>query len=265
MDRPRPALRYMGGKWNLGRWIVDHFPNHKHYVEPFGGGANVLLQKEPSDLETYNDLYADVVNFFRILRDTPDRLVEQILFTPWAREEYRLSYEPADEALERARRFYVRCWQGIDPNNLTGWRHFKASGKGKYLQPTPEHLKYVAYRLRNVQFENRDALEVLESFDRTDTLFYVDPPYPASTRKRKPTDSYALEFDQHEELLENLVGRKGMVVLSTYDNELYEAVLTRHGWTKSQKRSKANNKSHTAVEALWLSPRVTEWQERRAA
>jgi D12 class N6 adenine-specific DNA methyltransferase len=63
-----PAIRYYGGKWNSALWIIKHFPPHVHYVEPCGGAASVLLQKPPSELETYNDLSGDIVNFFRVLR-----------------------------------------------------------------------------------------------------------------------------------------------------------------------------------------------------
>ena len=64
MTIKNPALKYYGGKFRLADWILKYFPKHIHYVEPFGGGASVLLQKEPATLETYNDRDGDVVNFF---------------------------------------------------------------------------------------------------------------------------------------------------------------------------------------------------------
>lgn len=66
----RPVLRYHGGKWKLAEWIIGHFPPHSVYVEPFGGAASVLIQKPRSYSECYNDLDSEVVNVFRVLRDS---------------------------------------------------------------------------------------------------------------------------------------------------------------------------------------------------
>jgi len=84
----RPALRYHGGKWKIAKWIIEHFPEHVCYCEPFGGGASVLLRKAPSRIEVYNDINTLVVNFFRVLRERPAELMAAIELTPYSREEF---------------------------------------------------------------------------------------------------------------------------------------------------------------------------------
>ena len=80
MKMNHPLIRYHGGKFRLADWIISHFPKHEPYVEPFGGGASILLSKIPSGTEIYNDLDSDVVNFFKVLRNETKRmkLVEQL-------------------------------------------------------------------------------------------------------------------------------------------------------------------------------------------
>lgn len=78
MKPTRPALRYYGGKWRIGQWVISHFPAHECYVEPYGGGASVLLQKARSPLEVYNDLDGAAVNFFRVLRERQGELARSV-------------------------------------------------------------------------------------------------------------------------------------------------------------------------------------------
>jgi DNA adenine methylase len=111
----RPALRYYGGKFRLAKWIIGQFPPHVCYVEPFGGAGSLILRKQRSYHDVYNDLDGEVVNFFRVLRERGDELIRAIELTPYSREEQRLSFTPSNDDLERARRLYYICV----PGNLT--------------------------------------------------------------------------------------------------------------------------------------------------
>src|SRR5579859_1979012 len=104
----RIAFGWYGGKFSHLDWLLPLLPKCHHYCEPFAGSAAVLLNREPSPVETYNDIDGEVVNFFRILRDQKDRLIEAIGLSPFAREEFYRAVR-ADEPnsdLERARRFF---------------------------------------------------------------------------------------------------------------------------------------------------------------
>lgn len=257
MKVKNPALKYYGGKFRLAQWIINHFPAHIHYVEPFGGGASVLLQKEPAQLETYNDLDNNVVNFFRVLRHETDELVRNIRLTPWARVEYEICLENSGEAMEDARRFFVRLWMSLHAGtrtSKTAWRRGKVfKSPMKYLRP--ENLYAVAERLWNVQIENRDALKLIAEMDSPTTFFYLDPPYPASTRSDKNRYTCEMSDNDHRQLGELLLTLKGNIVLSGYQCPLYKELFEENGWQRIDKNTLANG-GIKRIESLWLPPKT---------
>jgi len=254
----RPPVRYPGGKWRIGQWIIHQFPPHLTYCEPFCGGASILFRKQPSYQEVINDLDGSVVNFFKVLRERPKELIGAIELTPFAREEYTLSFVASDEPLEWARRFYVRtrqAWGGM--GKQTGWRFQRSDNRGKKLMSEwteCDHLYEAAARLRLVMIEHDDAFKIMTRFDHPKTLFYVDPPYLGTSRDRQ---AYAHRLDEsdHVRLAEALNSLQGMVILSGYPGALYDELY--NGWTMLEKANQANGNNMT-VERLWLSPKAVE-------
>jgi len=239
---------------------MSHFPPHVCYVEPFGGAMSVLLRKAPSRLEVYNDLDGEVVLFFQVLRERTEELVEAITWTPFSRAELDLAYEIAEDDLERARRFYVRAWQGRGgPRAMwrTGWRYQKTNARGKRALDDfndTTHLWAIARRLKEVQIECVDALRVLRAFDAPSTLFYVDPPYVwASRSERWAGHAYEHDMDDsaHRALAEALHQVEGAVLLSGYPSALYDELYG--DWDRVSKEAKTDQNT-TAMEVLWISP-----------
>ena len=257
-----PPLRYYGGKWKIAPWIISYFPAHNTYVEPFGGGAGVLLRKDPSFIEIYNDIDLGVVNFFRVLRERPDDLVRVLELTPYSRYEFthaRGGYEDCDD-LEKARRFFISSSQGRGRGGKLeegGWqfssRKSASSPITKSYVAMIDHLKQVACRLRRVQIECDDALAVIKRFDDPGALFYIDPPYVADTRcLRWRSDGYVNEYsdDQHRELSESLHQVSGNVVLSGYPSGLYSDLY--RDWNFVEKGVVKNNGSK-GREMIWMN------------
>ena len=114
----KAVLKYPGAKNRIADWICSYIPEHKVYLEPYAGSLAVLFNKKPCHIETVNDLHGEVVNYFRILRDQPDKLSRLIELTPYSRAEYEKAYEQTDNEIERARRFCIRCWMGFGCSNI---------------------------------------------------------------------------------------------------------------------------------------------------
>jgi DNA adenine methylase len=255
-----PAIRYYGGKWRLAPWIIEQFPVHDCYVEPFAGACSVLLQKRPSGVEVANDLNGEVVNFFTVLRTQESELIRAIELTPFSREEVATAYQPIADPLEAARRFYVRSWQGRGAPTAqwnTGWRYVRKSNNTAIDQwNRVDHLWAVAARLKAVHFEHDDARTTIARYDGADALFYCDPPYPHSTRSMWRLSSYGeaheMTDDDHRALAQQLHGVKGMVAISGYPCELYDELYA--DWHKQTCTTGTQNGGKQATECLWLSP-----------
>jgi DNA adenine methylase len=265
----RPVLRYHGGKWRIAPWIIGHFPEHRVYIEPYGGAGSVLMRKPRSEFEIYNDLDADVVNVFRVLRDSAmsTELARVVELTPWSRREFIESYEPTADMVERARRTIVRCFMS---HGSTSRRRHASGFRGKWHPDRrgggagdwpgyPALLSVFTERLQRVVIEERPAQYVVERYDGPGVLFYADPPYPLSTRSsmRSERDSgraYQQDMtdDDHRRLAAALHRCEGAVVLSGYPSELYDDELY-VGWTRSARRAMADH-GQERTEVLWMKP-----------
>lgn len=275
MKLRRPAMRYHGGKWKLAPWIIGHFPRHHVYVEPFGGAASVLLRKPRSYAEVYNDLDGEIVNFFRVLRDRQQSAELQRLceLTPYSRAEFDLSYQPADDPIEQARRTVFRSFAGHGSGAASGYNTgFRANPTRSHTTPAddwkgwPSNINRLSKRLRGVIFENMDALEAIERHNRPITFIYCDPPYVAETRSTTTSDGknqvYRYEMDSidHENLLHTLRQSDAMIALSGYRCELYDDML--HDWQRVEIVTHGDGRSKR-TEVLWLNRQCVDNQRQR--
>ena len=257
----KAVLKYPGAKNRIAPWICEHIPEHEVYLEPFAGSLAVLFNKQRSHIETVNDLDGEVVNFFRILRDRENELERLISLTPFSRREYESAYELCEDEVEMARRFAVKCWMGFGCGNL--YKNGFKSGQQK-CSPNPakawaeltETIKLAAERLKGVQIENLPVTELIKRYNTQDVFIYADPPYLQGTRK-KYLYKHEMSDSEHEELLEILIKHPGKVLLSGYDNDLYNDIL--YGWRKAKKDTRAEG-GRKRTETLWMNYDIEEKQ-----
>ena len=205
---------WYGGKFSHLDWLLPLLPKCHHYCEPYAGSAAVLLNRDPSPVETYNDLDGEVVNFFRVCRGQSEDLLKAIALTPFSREEFAIActQDPDVLPLERARRFYVRARQvriGLAQTATLGrWGNCKntsragMSGIISRFFGGVEMMPDISVRLLRVQIENRPALDVIRLYDDPGTLFYCDPPYVHETRGDSKAYGYEMTNREHEQLAE---------------------------------------------------------------
>ena len=256
---------WYGGKFSHLGWLLPLLPKCHHYCEPFSGSGAVLLNREPSSVETYNDIDGDVVNFFRVLRDRGDELIRACALTPFSREEYYKAIHGSQVGIsdvERARRFFIRARQtrtGLAQTASLGrWANCKDTSRSgmsgvvsRWLGGI-EGLDDVAERIVRVQIENRPATDLIRLYDSPGTLFYCDPLYVHSTRG--DTKAYGFEMDdqQHKVFADTLNGIKGKAAVSGYRCDLMDELFK--GWQRfDAPMKKVHSTKDERQESLWTN------------
>lgn len=256
-------LKYPGSKWLIANWIIGHFPENYEkmvYLEPFVGSGAVFFNKRPGTVETINDLDSDIVNLFHVLREYPNELYRAIELTPYSREEYNHSFDPCEDSIEKARRYMIKTSQTISakPKRKSSWTNYKQLKIGGALNrwnKITKVLEEITKRLRGdsthlVQIEHMNAFKLIERYDSPDVLIYLDPPYVMSSRKSGALYRFEMDDAEHEQLLELVKKSRAKIILSGYENDLYNSAL--RDWHKDSTMSQTTSHG-TAKEMIWMN------------
>jgi len=218
--RKLSAFPYPGGKTTYVDEILSHFPEHRRYVEPFGGSGAIFLNKPRSYIEVYNDLDDDVVQFFRVLRERPGDLKQWLRRVPfsrsvyekWVREFYD-GHRPEGNIERAGRWFYLRYSQfngSLDRRN--GFKTGGRRNEARSFRGSIQDLDAVADRFAEATIECEFYADLIGRYDAPDTLFYCDPPY-YNTRSDRAHYRVGKDFD-HEEFVDVLRRREGKWIVS---------------------------------------------------
>ena len=146
------------------------------YVEVFGGGGSVLLNKERSVREVLNDKNGNLINLYRVVREHPEELKERLLYVMHNREDFkiaqrRLAQFPPADPIQRAADFYQVIKQSYAGNG----KQFCSVARSMWAGfPV---IDRVAGRLQGVTLETEDFEVIFQRYDSPSTQFYIDPPY----------------------------------------------------------------------------------------
>ena len=273
----RTPIGYYGSKRRIANKVIEMLPPHNAWVEGFCGSAALTLAKAPVPIEVINDRDGEIVNLFDQLRNNAEALCRAVALTPYAREEFKISRKSSKQGidpLERARRFLVATMMTINAtigtSSRCGFSFSQSYARGdkearvNRWYNLPERLEKVVERLRGVRVENRDACELLEMFaNRPATLMYLDPPYFTKRAHGYVIDANDRQF--HIDLLAACQKAKCMLLISGYQNSLYDETLTAEkGWTKSAIETHTRDttgKDYARIEILWMNSQFLKAKE----
>jgi DNA adenine methylase len=262
MKSIRPVFKCHGGKFYLSPWIISHFPENYEemtYVEPFCGGANVLLNKNKSNIEVLNDIEISIVQIYRALRDEPKELIRRLNAVKYTEETFNKALKKTqfDDYLDSAVNEVIlrRMSRGglkkafAWSNRLRGGQPGDVNAWMTGLKALPE----ISERLKEVYICDKPALEVMQTFNFDNTFVYCDPPYLHETRVSKQVYSSELTTENHIELAHALNQFRGKAMISGYRSPLYNRLYK--DWNMEKKKI-ANHASQQKVkeeklEIIW--------------
>lgn len=240
-------LKWPGGKGGMLNELLPYIPYDDLFVDVFGGGGSVLLNRRASGVDVYNDLDGNLVNLFRVIQH-PEQSIElerRLRSTLYSKGEFvkaiaiiRGESEPADE-VERAWAMFVNMNQSVVGRVIRtqgNWARAAISVRGESAviaswKSLINRMKPIYERLSGVLIEQRDAIESIKYWDGPRTVLYVDPPYVHDTRVEQDYYAHEMEDEQHVQLIDALLECEGQVVVSGYDSPIYNR-LAESGWNR---------------------------------
>lgn len=230
-------IKYYGGKTLMTDQLLAQFPDsYAVYIEAFGGGGSLLFAKPQTGSEIYNDLGENVYSLFKVLSDDSlfaelRRRLDLSYYSAQLREEYkeRLDTDKSLSLLDRAYMFFYvsrSSFNSVGGFSVTYRQTIRnmARSTADFLG-TIDRLPEIHQRLSSVIIEHKDALELLEKYNAPDVFMYLDPPYVKKTRKSNQTYECELSDFDHERLVDLCLNFKGKILLSGYDNPIYDRLL----------------------------------------
>ena len=261
VEPAEPVAPWKGGKRNLARRIaarIEAVP-HRCYAEPFCGMAGVFFRRRSKPKsEVLNDINAEIVNLFRIVREHPDELTRQFDWSVSSRTEFMRLLDIPAEALtdvQRAARFaYLqRLTFGGDPaTRATPGQYAPAVHNPSRLrsEQMAQLIAAAHRRLQDVHVEHLEWDAFIRRYDRAFTLFYIDPPYWGHEADYGKGIFAREDFARMAALLRGL---KGRFILSLNDRPEVRETFTRFDMEEVSLRYTANGKAPKQAAELLIS------------
>ena len=229
------------------------------YLEPYCGGANVLLNKDKSSIEVINDLDSNIIQIYRALRDEPKEFLRRLNLCKYCQETFERAAKKNkfDDYLDHAvNEFILRRMSRGGLRAAFAWSNRLRGGKPGDVnawETSVKTLPDLAERLKETYVMCKPAIDVIQAFNQPNTLVYCDPPYLHETRVSKTVYSSEMTTDDHIELAHALNKFNGKAMISGYASPLYNRLYK--DWNIEKKKvanhSSQQKSKEKKVEVIW--------------
>lgn len=252
----------------IRQWLAS-IPKPNYFIEPFAGGAivglTVAFEKYAKEVllvekdEQVAAVWRTIIND----KNGAEWLAEQIIH-------FHLSPDSAKELLARkSRTIRLKAFQTIIQNRINhggimapgaGSLKYGENGRGILSRWYPETLRRrildISHLRKNIRFVQGDGIEIIHKYrDEMNTVFFIDPPYTASTKKAGAR-LYKYHQIDHEKLFHEVSQVKGGFLLTYDDTEEVRALARQY---RFETRTIAMNNTHHATMNELLISRDFHW------
>lgn len=165
------------GKTHLAQRIAAELPEHRVYVEPFAGGAQVLFAKDLSEVEVVSDLDPEIAFAFKFAKGLTAEQLDRLRRKTWVGDKAHFKKlvdadVPGDD-VERFYRFAYLTRFGFNKLRRGTMPDKNVGVEARFV----DKLEQWAPRLKAIRVRSADYEKVIDEFDGKDAFFFLDPPY----------------------------------------------------------------------------------------
>lgn len=217
----------MGGKSRLVDTLLPLLPDHKGYIEVFGGAGHLLFGKDPSKWEVLNDLDGNLMNFWAVVKTAPDQLISSFDYSLVSRrsyDEYRKIYAQGDydDCIQRAHIFYYLVRAGFGARMRGPTFGTGRDRNNLRIENVQQDIMQAYERLKTVVIENVGFERILRTYDSSESLFFLDPPYHKTAQYKVG----AFKEEQYEQLANMCRDLQGKFLLTINADEYTRALFS---------------------------------------
>jgi len=221
------VLRRLGNKSKIAAKIIQYFPAHSIYIEPFFGAGGMFFNKPLTKYNFLNDNDSNVFNLFKVLMNEKEQLTHYIKQAPYHQDMFKYAKENnGNNNIEKAALFlylssyslYGKC----DTLKIS-------TGNSKQILINNIDKCYQFLTGCNTQFLNVDFRKVLSTISISPeeikkVFVYADPPYLGTT------DNYEKSFKLNDlvDLIELLIGSGYKFAISEFDTQTSKELATKY-------------------------------------
>ena len=224
-------------------------------VDVFGGSGKVLMNAE-ARVKIYNDLNADLVNFFEQVRNNRNAVIEKLDYVLNSRELFSRYKERSDDPAENAFRYFYRNMLSFNGQG-SSYSYSTKKNKSLKLLKAEETINSLYDEIKLWTIERLDFRDLIKRYDSEGTFFYFDPPY----HNIRGLYDYEMEDSDFIDLKEILDSIGGKYLLNINEDEFIKKIFGKPNLKKEYMNYGINGRLREKtkrVELFYFSPEMTK-------